>query len=192
MKGWRWAVCLGIAGLALIATPSLRAEPPPAGSSSAPRGAHSVGRKELRQRVEQLLERHRASPSALPSSLPLPHPSASASAAWLPDLSRRWAELAATREARREKNRAALVRELGARLEDAAVRAELSLHAQRLAELTRLEFLARHARTGEQRAQLLGRIQKLQAKEATRHRLRLAKLAPPAAAAPSASSGVGR
>lgn len=181
----RGLAALGAVGLALASAPALRADPPPPSASVGPRPPHSAEQQErLRRRMERLLERAVA-PSASASALPapsasgLPAPSASGAAPLL-ELARRWAELSATREGRREKHRAELVREMGARLQDPAVRAELALHAQRVAELSRLEFLAKNARSGEQREKLLARIQKLLAREASRHQRSLRQLTPPA------------
>jgi hypothetical protein len=200
MRLGRWLVGLGAVTLGLAAAPALRADPPSPPSRSVPSGSASPAdpKGPLQERVERLLERRGSSPSSRPSSLPapstLPAPSSSGPA-WLPELSRRWAEVTRTRQARREKNRAALVHEVGARLQDPQVRAELGLHAQRVAELHRLEFLARNARSGEPRNRLLARIQKLQLREAKRHRLSMGKLAPPAgsaAPAPPGSTSTGR
>ncbi|RYZ07924.1 MAG: hypothetical protein EOO73_09490 [Myxococcales bacterium] len=173
MKPPRWLASAALVTLGFGAARALRAEPPPSASSapqaSTPRAQPS---ERLRRRMERLLEGPGLHPSALSSSLPAP----SASAAWLPELSRRWSEVAANRQARREKSRAALMRELGGRLQDPRVRAELALHSQRVAELGRLEFLANNARAGEQRDKLLRRIEKLRAHEAARHGRSLAKL----------------
>ena len=90
---------------------------------------------------------------------------------------------------------AALVRELGPRLEEPAVQAELALHAKRLAELGRIEFLTQNARTGAAREALLVRVSKLLERENRRHRRALERLAPAPSAAPSSSpaaSGSGR
>lgn len=122
-----------------------------------------------------------------------PPPATTASVAWaLPsassgsptaELARKWSELAAARLKDSNQDRAALLRAVGARLQDPRVLAELALHTKRLAELQRLEFLARNARTGAQRDKLLGRITKLVELEARRHRRHLARLVP----VPSAS-----
>jgi hypothetical protein len=81
-----------------------------------------------------------------------------------------------------------VVREFGQRLSDPAVRAELALHATRMAELSRAQFLAQNARTGAARDKLLARVAKLSERETARHRARLARLVPAASAAPPASS----
>ncbi len=186
---------LGVLALALAAAPALSADPPPSASDAA-RGAPTPEQQErLRRHVERLRERlapHASgttSPRSAPSASGGPAPSASGHGPLL-DLARRWADVAATRDARREKHRAKLVREIGARLQEPAVRAELAVHSKRMAELSRLEFLAKNARSGEQREKLLARIVKLQAQEAIRHQRSLAQLTPPpaASAAPPAAS----
>jgi hypothetical protein len=113
-------------------------------------------------------------------------PLASNAAAVAEELGRKWRALAATRLERRERHRAALVRELGQRLSDPQVKAELKLHATRIAELSRIQFLAENARKGAARERLLSRVEKLIARENERHRKRLATLSG-APAAPSAS-----
>jgi hypothetical protein len=128
-----------------------------------------------------------------------PSPATSASVAWaLPsasagsptaELARKWSELAATRLKDSNQERAALIKGVGARLQDPRVQAELALHTKRVAELQRLEFLARNARTGSQRDKLLGRIAKLVELEARRHRRHLARLVPlPSASAAAVST----
>ena len=159
---------------------------PPSASAQPPRTP-----EELRRHLERELERHGAKLPPLPSgSAPppaLPSPSASSSSGNLQDdLARRWAELSSTRLQRRDRHRAALIQEVGARLNDPGVQAELSLHATRLAEIARLQFLAQNARSGAQRDKLLLRITKLSEREAERHRRRLLKLG--AFEAPSASA----
>jgi hypothetical protein len=94
----------------------------------------------------------------------------------LAELARRWKALGENRLERRERSRAALVRQLGPHLSDPRVKDELKLHATRVAELARLRFLAENARTGARREQLLARISKLSAREAERHQKQLAKL----------------
>jgi hypothetical protein len=112
-------------------------------------------------------------------------------------LAQKWAALLATRQERRQQQRAALLRQLGQHLSEPQVKAELALHATRLAELARIEFLAQNARSGEAQSKLLARVAKLSTREAERHRRRMAKLlgkdavtAPSAAAssAPAAAS----
>jgi hypothetical protein len=124
-----------------------------------------------------------AAPSASPPSSAGPIPSGVN--ALRAQLLQKWAELSATRRERRDRHRAELMREVGPRLSDPAVKAELALHATRVAELGRAEFLAQNARTGATREKLLARVAKLSEHETTRHRARLAKLL---AAAPSAAS----
>lgn len=193
-RGRRSALALsGTLLFALAAVPVLHAEPPapPASGRAAPAGSdHPHPREHLRDRAQKWLEQHGAAPSALPSAWPAPPalPSASAGSAEAPrELARKWAEVAASRLERRERHRAALVGQLGARLQDPAVRAELGTHAKRLAELHRLQFLAANARSGEARDKLLARIQKLQARELARHQRQLAKLTGNVAPAPSSS-----
>jgi hypothetical protein len=178
----------GAAGLALTlgAAPALHADPPPRGPAPSSSARHGDPGERLKERRDRLRERHGGKPSGLPSSLPAPSAS---HAAWLPELSRRWAEFAATRQVRREKHRAALTQELGARLQNPRVRAELALHSQRVAELHRAEFLAKNARSGAEREQLLARIEKLRARETARHQRSLARLAVPAGNAAPAPSG---
>lgn len=140
----------------------------------------------------------RAASSATPESSGSPVPSGSGMSALRAELIRKWAELSATRRDRRDRHRADVVREVGQRLGDPAVKAELTLHATRVAELSRAEFLAQNARTGAAREKLLARVAKLSERETARHRARLAKLlaaapvasaAASAAPAPSSSSG---
>src|SRR6478752_4002952 len=173
--------------LALGAAPALRADEAPV-----PSARFDVER--LRRHLEQLHERARSAASAAPSGSSLPAVPPSSSATPFPlqrsaeELARKWAELAATRHERREQHRATLFRQLGARLNDPEVAAELKVHATRLAELSRIEFLAQNARQGAAREQLLARVAKLSARESERHRRRLARLtaASPAASASSA------
>ena len=94
---------------------------------------------------------HGAAPSASPASSAGPTPSGSSVSAVRALLLQKWAELSATRRERRERHRAELVRQIGQRLSDPAVKAELALHATRVAELSRAEFLAQNARSGATR-----------------------------------------
>lgn len=187
------AALVGALLLALAAVPALHAEPPapPPSGRPAPSGSeHPRPREHLRDRAQKWLEQHGAAPSALPSTWPVPSalPSASTGSADAPrELARRWAEVASSRHERRERHRAALVNQLGARLQDPTVRAELGTHAKRLAELNRLQFLAANARSGEARDKLLARIQKLQARELARHQRQLTKLTGGVTPAPSSS-----
>jgi hypothetical protein len=189
------ALTLIASGL-LLTAPALSADPAPP-AASAPAAAGSARRPFEGQRdrlLERLRERGLAVPSA--SDAPLPSPSGAplgsaapaASSALVEELARRWRALTATRLERRERHRAALVRELGQRLSDPEVKAELKLHATRVAELGRIQFLAENARSGAQREKLLSRVSKLLARENERHRKRLLALAG-ASAAPSASAG---
>lgn len=189
---------LGLAGLVVLlalgaASPTLAQAP----SASPSAGADRAKLEQQRDRVlQQLRERGLALGSA--SSWPLPPRAASGTAApgasALPsasplseaaaELKRRWRAHGESRLERRERHRATLVRELGQRLSDPGVRAELKLHATRMAELARIQFLVENARQGAEREKLLARVAKLSAREATRHRKQLARLA---AAAPSAT-----
>lgn len=149
-------------------------------------------REQLKQRLA-LLSGSATPPaaSAAPSSsaLPLAAPSGSAvpASVRVVELARRWHALGENRHERREQHRAALVRQLGQRLSDPRVKDELKLHATRVAELARLQFLAENARSGAQRDKLLARIAKLSARERERHEKQLARLAA-AATAPSLSA----
>lgn len=182
---------LTAATLTLALAPTLRADVAPSP-------------ERLQRRLERMRDKAAAAasgqagptPSVAPAPSGGPAPASSVAPA-LPEqlrvmqehLRKRWSELAATRHERRERHRAELVRQVGQRLSDPAVKAELAQHATRLAELSRLEFLARNARSGAAREKLLARIAKLSARETERHRARIAKLAPSGGAAPSASAG---
>lgn len=170
-----------VASLAVLAVgPALLADPP-APSSAAP--ADAAGARD--HLLKRLRDRGLVVPSgsALP---PLPSVLAAPSASGAPPvpsagrlrehLTRQWQKLAESRHERRERHRAALVRELGQRLSDPQIKAELKLHATRVAELSRLKFLADNARTGAQRDKLLSRIDTLSNRETQRHRARMAKL----------------
>lgn len=159
------------------------------------------------ERIERRLERMREEAAAAIASGARPAPSAAGAASANPpgsagptpssisalkdELLRKWAELSATRRERRERHRAELVREVGQRLSDPAVKAELALHATRVAELNRAQFLAQNARTGAAREKLLARVAKLSEREGARHRAQLAQIlaAAPAAASPKPSRG---
>jgi hypothetical protein len=167
------------------------AEPPPDDAERARR---------LERRTEQARERLRrlgvpvpsgstppAASGAPPASVPAPSGSVLPASEHLAELARRWKALGENRLERRDRNRAALVRQLGQRLSDPRVKDELRLHATRVAELARLQFLAENARTGAAREKLLARIGKLSAREAERHQKQLAKLTA-AAGAPSSSA----
>jgi hypothetical protein len=187
----RLALVIAASWVALTA-PALSADPPEV-TSARPAPDH--------QRLgEQLRERAAALASALPSGLALPSaaPSSLPSGARLhplplaAELARKWRERASDREARRAKHRARLVHEYGARLTLPEVKSELALHARRLAELSRVEFLAQHARAGADRERLLSRVSKLRETEQRRHqrameRLMAVRAAAAASAPPSAA-----
>lgn len=181
----RWARVFAATVSALAISPQLRAEDPtptPAGSVR----PHDAQR--IRERLERLRERAAALASAAPSATgsgPAPVPSALEKASTA-ELAQRWAALAELRRARREKRRAELRDEVGRRLAEPSVAAELQLHERRLAELGRIEFLAQNARQGAERTQLLSRVARLTARETERHRRRLATLALRAASSASA------
>jgi hypothetical protein len=161
--------------------PASSAPAPVPASTPSSSGASSRREDRLAQRLERLRQHALELASALPvgSAAPLPSGSATpvASLAQGQELLQRWAELAATRQARREQHRAELQRELGELAADPEIAAELRLHAQRLSDLSRVEFLAKNARSGHQREQLLARVSKLLAREAGRHHQALARLA---------------
>ena len=147
----------------LAAAPARSADPTPA--PSADRAAF----ERERERVLELL-RERGLPVPSASGAParpllLPAPSGSNALPPLPlpsgaalreELSRKWRALSESRLERRERHRAALVRELGQRLSDPQIKDELRLHATR--------------------EKLLERITKLSARETARHRSRMAAL----------------
>lgn len=181
----------GLSAEAPAAVPS-GAAPAPSAAPPAPSGAARDAARERRDRLlEQLRERGLVVPSGLPSALPAP--SASVVGLALPpglaeELSRRTLKLRETRQQRREQHRVELERELGARLRDPAVLAELKLHATRVAELARIRFLAETARSGPARDKLLTRVTRLTAREEQRHQARVAALSARPTPAPSASS----
>jgi hypothetical protein len=189
----RLAVSVAVAVLAIGVASQTFAQAP----SAAPSAQRERLLAELKKRGLDLRSAH-LPPITLPSAAPpLPLPSAALPSASIgagavapltsaSDLARRWRAFGESRLERREKNRAALVKELGPRLQDPRVQAEVKLHVTRVAELNRLEFLANNARTGADQAGLLGRVAKLRAKEEQRHRAKLAELA--AAPAPSSST----
>jgi hypothetical protein len=193
----RLALGGAVAVLALAAASQTLAQAPSAAPSgrvppaASARGPHD--RAELERQRERMLEELKKRGLDLRSANlpPLALPSGSASGGAVAplssagDLAQRWRAFAESRLARRERNRAALVKELGSRLQDPRVKDEVKLHVTRVAELNRLEFLANNARTGAAQARLLGRLAKLRAKEEQRHRAKLAELA---AAAPSSSA----
>ena len=167
----------------LAAAPARSADPTPA--PSADRAAFERERERV---LERLRERGLPVPSASGAParpLLLPAPSGSNALPPLPlpsgaalreELSRKWRALSESRLERRERHRAALVRELGQRLSDPQIKDELRLHATRVAELARIQFLTENGRTGAEREKLLERITKLSARETARHRSRMAAL----------------
>lgn len=182
-------LALGLASQTLAQAPSAApSAPAPSGRTPRPtgstRGPHDRAELERqRDRVLEELKKHGLDvgsaplpPLALPSasgSVVAPFPSA------LPpgqELERRWRNFTASRSERRERHRSELVKELGPRLQDPRVKAEVQLHARRLAELNRLEFLANNARSGGQQAGLLKRLALLREREELRHRAKLAEL----------------
>lgn len=179
--GW----LLGAAALGLVLAPGVRADVAP---GPGPRPVRPAASGQLEQRLERLQQRAAAWASALPSASAAP----SAAAGFSPQsLAQKWAARLATRQERREQHRAALLQQLGQHLSEPQVKAELALHATRLAELARIEFLAQNARSGEAQRQLLTRVAKLSTREAQRHQLRLAKLlGKEAAPAPSSAPSV--
>lgn len=174
----RWALVLAASWLA-SAAPALSADPPLPEGSGRPPHARERLRDELRRRAASVAS---SLPSALPLSSGAPPAPPSGSAAplqgvlKLDELARKWRERAATREERRAKHRAQLLREVGKNSSQPAVAAELVLHARRVAELARIEFLAQNARTGAERDALLARVARLTEKESSRHRQALKKL----------------
>lgn len=183
------AALLAAGLLALALAPALLAEEPNS-SAQAPAPPAPSGSTRPHERLERRLARLQQQALELASALPLssaapPLPSSSAtpSLAQGQELLQRWAELAATRHARRQKHREELQQELGELASDPDIAAELRLHAQRLSDLARVEFLAKNARSGPQRAQLLARTGRLLQREAERHRVKLARLLSKAKAA---------
>jgi hypothetical protein len=186
-------------GLLLAAPAALSADPPPTPSTASP--ASGAARRPLEGSRERILERLRERGLALPSgsgAAPMPSfsaplgsagPAASNAAAITEELGRKWRALTATRLERRERHRAALVRELGQRLSSPHVKAELKLHATRIAELSRIQFLAENARRGAEREKLLTRVKRLRDRENERHQKRIAVLASASAAAGASASG---
>jgi hypothetical protein len=177
-----------VASLAVLAVgPALLADPPGPGSAAPADAAGARDRVLKRLRERGLVLPSGSTVPPLPSVLAAPSSSsavpAGSGAAPVPSagplhehLARQWQKLAESRHERRERHRAALVRELGQRLSDPHIKAELKLHATRVAELSRLKFLADNARTGAQRDKLLSRIDTLSNRETQRHRARMAKL----------------
>jgi len=194
-----------LALLALLAPPAQSADgAPAAGGAGSP--AQSVPserlRRQLEERRDRVLERLRkrgvasaepspAPSSAKPSSSVAASPSSVFDTSTQRELQDKWRKWLETRLERRERHRNDLVRNVGTRLADLQVRDELRLHATRVAELSRIQFLAENARTGAQREKLLARVEKLLAREQKRHDARLSVLlaaAPSPSAAPSAAA----
>ena len=176
-----------VAAAALALAPALHADDQrtPGGR---PRPSAEPRQERLQRRLERLRERAAGAPSAAPpaaSTLPATSASAAASDSLRAELSQKWAALAATRPARRERHRTALLHEVGAHLSEPDVKAELALHASRVAELARIEFLAQNARAGAERQKLLARVAKASERETERHRRRMARLLAQAAPAPA-------
>jgi hypothetical protein len=109
----------------------------------------------------------------------------------LPDLKERLAKWHASREERQREHRRSLFSRWGARAHQPSSVAELRLHAQREARLTRLEEVAGTERSGEERQRLLDKLDKLREREKERHERAMQRLAlatPGASAAPSAAA----
>lgn len=180
MKRLGWFV--GVAAvLTLAVTPRLWAD-------LAPPERPALTPEQRLEKQRQRLERRAATfASALASASASPAPSGSAGPAFAirEQLAQKLAELKATRAERRERHRSALVRQFGARLNVPEIKAELELHARREAELARVAFLARNARSGDAREKLLARAAKLAEREQARHAARMERLQA-AAGAPSA------
>jgi hypothetical protein len=187
------------------ASPTLAQAPSAAPSASTGRASD---RTQLERQRDEVLKRLRerglplgsaptplgSAPNFWPSASAAPRASGAPSAAPLAgtaaELARRWRAFAESRLERRERHRAALVRDLGQRLSDPSVKDELKLHATRMAELGRIQFLAENARQGADREKLLARVTKLTARESARHQRQMARLtaaARSASAAPSSS-----
>ena len=192
-----WVLAVGAVALGLGLAPQLRADVAP-GPSDGPHGPRESHEQRLQRRLERLREHAAGLASAFPrppsSAEPAPSGSVTApTSARALELAQKWAELVATRHERRERHRAEQVRELGARLSDPVVMAEVKLHATRQAELERAHFLALNARRGAEREKVLARIAKLSGLENARHRVRIEKLlgrssaAANSAAAPSSA-----
>ena len=184
------------AALLALAPAALHADVP--SSSAAPQRLPRPPEERLLRRLRHAQELVAGEPNPLssPSSSATPPPPAPSGSATKLDslraeLAKKWAELAATRHERRERHRAALLREVGAHLSSPAVKAELALHASHVADLARIEFLAQNARTGADRQKLLARVAKASERETERHQRRMTKLlaitAPAASGAPEAA-----
>jgi hypothetical protein len=182
-SGWVAAVA---AVLTLAVAPQLWADLAPR-EGSGPTQEQLERRREFLARRAAALASTFASASAAVSALPAPSGSAEPALKLRDELAKKLAELKATRAERRARHRSALVEQLGARLNVPEIKAELELHARREAELARVTFLARNARSGAAREQLLARAAKLSEREQARHTARMQQLAS-AGAAPSAGA----
>jgi hypothetical protein len=99
----------------------------------------------------------------------------------------------AARQERQRERRENVKRRWGATLDHPEARAELVKHAERMAKLRRLSYIAATERTGAEQRALLARIARLMKLEQDRHEREFGKLAgtsaPPAAAPSAAASG---
>ena len=175
-----------VAGVAAVVTLAVA---PQLWADLAPREGSGPTQEQVERRREFLARRTAALASALASASAAvsASPAPSGSAGPTLELAKKLAELRATRAERRERHRNALVAQLGARLNVPEIKAELTLHARREAELSRVTFLANNARSGAAREKLLARAAKLSEREQARHAARMQQLTS-AAAAPSAGA----
>jgi hypothetical protein len=99
----------------------------------------------------------------------------------------------AARHERQREHRESVKRRWGATLDRPEARPELVKHAERMAKLRRLSYIAATERAGAQQRALLARVARLMKLEHDRHERELGKLAgtsaPPAAAPSAAASG---
>ncbi|HET9953398.1 MAG TPA: hypothetical protein VFQ61_02780 [Polyangiaceae bacterium] len=102
------------------------------------------------------------------------------------DLDKRIDEYKKLRAERRLEHRAEIFRMWGLGLSQPEVKAELEMHARRMAKLRRLEILVATDRKGEKRKKLADRIDQLREREKERHHTAMVKLLPARAAAASA------
>jgi hypothetical protein len=183
---------VSVLGLLVLGVASHTLAEPPADAAERTRVLERRA-EQARERLKELGVPVPSSSTLLPSGVPsgpmaAPSGSAVPGADHLAEVARRWKVRGEDRLQRRERSRAALVRQHGPRLSDPRVRDELKLHATRVAELARLQFLAENARTGPDRDKLLARIRKLSGREAERHQKQLAKLTATSAGAPAGSA----